>query len=76
MIKSAFNSRRHRNLGFIPLNKWFAGCESHHIDKEQVIHIPEELHKSIWHSLSKNINMDKINKLAFEFLTNNSNNNK
>lgn len=58
---------RHRQLGFIPLNKPFPGCHGHHVDKERVIYIPEEMHKSIWHSLTKNINMDKINKLAFGF---------
>ena len=59
--------RRRRGLGFIPLNDWFPGCEAHHIDKEFVIHIPKEMHRSIYHSVTQNINMEKINALAIDF---------
>ena len=68
--REAFHKRRNkitRSFGFIPLNDWFPGCEGHHIDKEFVIHIPKEMHKSIWHSVTKNINMDLINDLAIDF---------
>jgi len=57
-----------KQFGFIPLNKYFKGSEAHHVDLERVIYIPEKLHRSVWHSVTLNINMDKINKLAFEFL--------
>lgn len=59
---------KRRQLGFIPLNKPFEGCEGHHIDFERVIYIPKKLHRSVWHSLTSGIGMDKINKLALEYL--------
>ncbi len=57
-----------RNLGYVALNKPFDGCQPHHIDKERVIHIPAELHTSVWHSVIKDIRMEEINRLAFQFL--------
>jgi len=59
---------KRKQFGFIPLNKSFEGSEGHHIDIERVIYIPKEIHRSVWHSVSSNINMDKINKLAFDYL--------
>ena len=61
------NAKR-RQLGFIPLNVWFEGSEGHHIDGERVIYIPKVLHRSVWHSINLGINMDKINRLAFNYL--------
>jgi len=58
---------RRKQFGFILLNKSFRGCEGHHIDENYVIYIPKELHRSVWHSVTNNINMNKINKLAFDF---------
>lgn len=58
-----------KKLGFIPQNEYFEGSHAHHIDKERVIYIPQELHKNIHHSVLKNVNMEKINTIAFEFLT-------
>lgn len=64
--------RRHRakrkKLGFIPLNKWRPGLVGHHVDTKKVIYMPRNLHESIWHSLSQNWSMQKINSLAFGFL--------
>jgi hypothetical protein len=57
-----------RQLGFTPLNKYFDGAIGHHIDKEKVIYIPQELHRSIRHSLLRNRNMEAINKVAFSFI--------
>lgn len=68
-ISKKRNARR-REYGFIPLNEWFEGCEGHHIDTQRVIYIPKELHHSVWHSVNLNINMDIINKLAFDYLIN------
>lgn len=59
--------KRYRNLGFIPLNEWFENSNGHHIDKINVIYIPKELHTSVWHSISKNINMEEINMKAWDF---------
>ena len=62
------NSKRQRELGFIPLNKPFKGSVAHHIDKIYVIYIPEDIHHSIAHSVFKNKNMDEINAVAFNYL--------
>lgn len=62
------NYKRYRNLGFEPLNEWFPGSEAHHINENEIIYIPEELHRSVYHELASGIGMEEINKLAFEFL--------
>ena len=62
------SSKRQRSLGFIPLNKYFEGCEAHHIDRNYVIYIPRELHQSIPHDLIRGTNMLIINALAVEYL--------
>jgi len=64
----AYRARR-RELGYDPLNEWFPGCATHHVDKEVVIHIPEDLHKSISHSQNNKASMKKINDAAFAFYT-------
>ena len=63
-----FNARR-RALGFVPLNSWFEGCEAHHINNCDVIHIPKILHRSIYHNLHTGQGMVEMNKLAGQFLT-------
>jgi len=65
------NNKRHRNLGFVPLNEWFKGSVSHHVNKNYVIYIPEELHRSIWHRQGDWNSMLAINKLAFQYLIDN-----
>jgi hypothetical protein len=67
-IRKRKKFKREHNLGFIPLNEFFEGSEAHHIDGIYVIHIPEDIHKSIRHSVLKNINMDEINAIAFNYL--------
>lgn len=71
-LKGKEVNRKHhairKNFGFIPLNKPSLGTEGHHIDKERVIYIPKGMHRSIWHSVLNNINMNKINRLAFNWL--------
>jgi post-segregation antitoxin (ccd killing protein) len=57
-----------RELGFNPWNKPFKNSEAHHLNKEDVIYIPIELHKSVKHSLKTGLNMSKINELAIKFL--------
>lgn len=61
---------KRRELGYIPLNEPFNGCDAHHIDKEHVIHIPVELHHSVYHNVWTGKGMDKINFLAFEYMKN------
>jgi hypothetical protein len=62
-----FHARR-RLLGFVALNTLFSGCEAHHVDKEQVIYMPKELHRSIYHRQTDGMGMAKINAVAYNFL--------
>ena len=64
-----YSAKRERNLGFIPLNNPFENSEAHHIDRNYVIYIPKEVHRSVYHSIIKNINMDEINTIAFNYLS-------
>ena len=59
----------HRQLGFKSLNKPFPGSVGHHIDEEYIIHIPEELHRSIKHSVRTGKGMEAINTIAFRYIT-------
>lgn len=56
----------------IPLNKYFSGSHLHHThrneDHKEAIFIPKKLHNSVWHSHKDQKTMNKINKLAFEWL--------
>ena len=63
--------KRHRNLGYNPLNKWFEGCEAHHINFNDVIYIPKEIHQGIRHNLLTGKNMTLINSIAYQFLMGN-----
>jgi len=60
------NAKR-KNFGFIPLNDWFKNCEGHHLNYDDVIFIPKELHRSVYHSVTQNINMNEINNAVFEW---------
>lgn len=70
--KERLSGRKHhakrRQLHFFPINKPFKGSEGHHINTRQVIYIPKKIHRSIWHSVLNDVNMDEINKKAFDFL--------
>lgn len=59
---------RRRELGFVPLNAPFPDCEGHHVDSEQVIHIPEALHKSVYHNQCTGQGMAQINAVAYNYL--------
>lgn len=61
-------NHKRRSLGFVPLNKPFAGSEAHHIDFELVVYIPKELHKSIPHCIFTGSRMTEINDKVFEWL--------
>ncbi|GAH19464.1 unnamed protein product [marine sediment metagenome] len=58
-----------RKLGSIELNKPFDGSAFHHIDEEHGIHIPKELHRSIWHNRKTGEGMEEINEIAFGYIT-------
>lgn len=71
-LKYARAHAKRRNLfGFIPLNNCEVdGWVGHHLDYNYVIYIPEELHKSVYHSITKDINMDTINDKVYEWFIN------
>ncbi len=67
-IARANQKRRHGLFGFIPLNNCeIDGWVGHHIDYNYVIYIPYELHHSIYHSVTKDINMNMINDKVYEW---------
>ncbi len=57
-----------RGLGFIELNiPSKEANSSHHLNREFVVWIPDELHRSIWHSVKTGKNMKEMNKLALKW---------
>ena len=60
------SARRRRDLGYTPVNKMEAGEVGHHVDKNLVVYIPENLHKSIVHSQKNLRSMKEINILAIQ----------
>jgi hypothetical protein len=57
-----------RLLGFVSLNAWFPGSAGHHVDNEQVIHMPKALHNSVYHNQHTGRGMAKINAIAYNYL--------
>jgi hypothetical protein len=63
------HSAKRRTLGFHPLNSSFPGSDAHHINQNDVIHIPHELHCSTYHNQHTGQGMAEMNMLAEQFLT-------
>jgi len=59
---------KRRGIKFVELNDRFIGSEGHHLDKEFVVFIPKEMHRSVWHNVFMGKNMEKINALALDFV--------
>ena len=59
---------RRKNMGFVELNTKFENSHAHHVDNEQVVYIPEKLHRSVSHNLKTGRGMQTINALAFKYL--------
>lgn len=57
-----------RNLRFDNLNEPFENSERHHITKELIVHIPKEMHRSVYHNIFTGLGMVKINNLAMKWL--------
>jgi hypothetical protein len=71
LSKSKSIAKRHRNLGYEIINNIFPNSHGHHINKDQVIFIPSELHLAHYgHRLDRPETMIKINRVAFKYLTN------
>ena len=62
------SDEQRRGLGHVELNDAFEGCDGHHLDKELVLYIPSELHRSVRHNQFTGQGMEEINDLAQEFL--------
>lgn len=60
---------KHRQLGFHPLNSPFLDCEGHHINPQDVIYEPKQLHRSVRHNIWAGKGMVEANVLAGAFLT-------
>lgn len=67
-IASARDVAKRRLLGYTELNSPFPGRVGHHVDNEQVIYIPGEIHRSVYHRQRDGWGMAKINALAYNFL--------
>lgn len=59
---------KRKKMGFIQLNEWFIGSHAHHINKDEVVYIPEQIHRDHPHSLKKPETMIDINKIAEKFI--------
>lgn len=68
-VSAAKTNARRRGLGHVCLNSWFTGCDSHHINPQDVIHMPRKLHQSIYHNQRTGKGMAEMNALAGQFLT-------
>ncbi|MCK4648042.1 hypothetical protein KAT51_00820 [bacterium] len=62
------HAKRRRNLGFNPTNELFEGGVWHHINKNDVVCIPEKIHRSVRHNVFTGEGMEEINDLTQEFL--------
>jgi len=58
---------KHRQLGFNPLNDFFEGSEAHHINENDIVYMPKDLHRSIKHNIWTGKNMKEINSKAVEW---------
>jgi len=68
MSISKTQSKRKRDMGFIPLNEYQLNHAGHHINKDYVIYIPYNIHNSIYHNHKLPETMVDINNYAFEYL--------
>lgn len=64
----AKHTSKRRNLGFIYLNEQFEGAVRHHINKEYIVWVPKELHRSVYHNVWTGQGMTEINNKVFEWL--------
>ena len=65
-----YNSYRKRNMGHELLNDWFVGCEQHHINAQQVVCMPKDIHRLYRHNHKKPETMENVNGLAMQYLFN------
>jgi hypothetical protein len=63
---------KRRQRGYNCLNEWFQNSIGHHIDRDNVIFIPREIHTMINHNTINGKNMEAINTYAYFFLVQNN----
>jgi len=70
MVNKKTQKRRclRRGLKYHPLNKAREGWTFHHLNKFLGVYIPEDIHKSIKHTLKTGEGMDVINMVALGYL--------
>ena len=68
-ITQAKAHAKRRGLEYIRLNDPFPNSEGHHIDKKHIVYIPKEDHQRIRHNLHTGQGIDKINAIAFEYIS-------
>lgn len=69
LLKKKCVSKRRRALGYNIISLYYIiGCVGHHLDITNVVFIPKELHKSVFHTQKDNESMMRINILAWSFL--------
>lgn len=49
------------------INKWFPGCDGHHLSRSLVAFVPSELHNHIWHNIKTGSGMAAMNAIALQF---------
>jgi hypothetical protein len=59
---------KRKGMGFKPLNEPFEGAEGHHVDNDQVIFMPSDIHQGMYHNLQTGQGMAEMNALAFQYL--------
>jgi len=62
------HNNKRRKKGFTSFNKYFVDSEAHHINNNEVIYIPKELHRSVYHNLNTGRGMFMINLIARNWL--------
>lgn len=66
--RKGYDAKRRRSLGFVPINEPFEGADAHHIDKVNVFHIAEKLHRSVRHCVRTGEGMNEINAKVLDSL--------
>jgi len=67
-LRVARANNKRRNLGHLFINEPFEDSEGHHIDSDNILYIPKDLHRSICHNLTTGYNMELINLKAMEWI--------
>lgn len=66
-IRQHKREAKRRSLNYKTLNNPFPNSEGHHLNKNEVMFIPKELHRSVIHKVFTDKNMNIINALAWKW---------